>query len=114
MYTQPGAPDPVNRRLILLGLIAACLMLLWKMWPLVESLLAPNQAPVRTVVARGDFAADEKNTIEQFERSKDSVVYITTSALVRDVWTRTCFLRRRVPDPDSYGMRQGMSLPIFM
>lgn len=91
MNTQPGAPEPANRRLILLGLIAAGLMLLWKMWPLVESLLASNQAPVRTVVARGDLAADEKNTIELFEKSKDSVVYITTSALVRDVWTRNVF-----------------------
>ncbi|WP_371927963.1 S1C family serine protease [Methylomonas rivi] len=91
MYTQPNAPDPVNRRLMTVGLVAAGLMLLWKMWPVVESLLAPNQAPIRTVVARGDLAADEKNTIELFERTKDSVVYITTAALVRDAWTRDVF-----------------------
>jgi S1-C subfamily serine protease len=37
------------------------------------------------------LAADEKSTIEIFERSRDSVVYITTKALVRDVWTRNIF-----------------------
>lgn len=66
-------------------------MLLWKMWPVAESWLAPNRAPARTVIARGDLADDEKNTIELFERSKDSVVYITTAALVRDAWTRDVF-----------------------
>jgi len=34
------------------------------------------------VTARGDLGADEKAAIELFERSRDSVVYITTKAQV--------------------------------
>ena len=45
----------------------------------------------RTVTARGDLAGDEQATIELFEKSKSSVVYITTKALVRDFWTRNVF-----------------------
>jgi S1-C subfamily serine protease len=41
-----------------------------------------------TVAARGDLGADEKATIELFERSRDSVVYVTTKAQVMDFWTR--------------------------
>ena len=37
------------------------------------------------------LAADEKATIELFEKSRASVVYITTAQLVRDVWTRNVF-----------------------
>lgn len=40
------------------------------------------------VHARGDLGADEKATIELFEKSRDSVVYITTKAQVMDFWTR--------------------------
>jgi S1-C subfamily serine protease len=43
------------------------------------------------VTARGDLGADEKATIELFERSRDSVVYITTKAQVMDFWTRNVF-----------------------
>jgi S1-C subfamily serine protease len=49
-----------------------------------------NASP-RTVIARGDLAADEKSTIELFERSRDSVVFISTKSLVRDIWTRNVF-----------------------
>ena len=41
--------------------------------------------------ARADLGADEKATIELFERSRDSVVYITTKAQVMDFWTRNVF-----------------------
>jgi S1-C subfamily serine protease len=47
----------------------------------------PDAVP-RTVIPRGDLAADEKSTIELFEKSRGSVVFITTKALVRDAWTR--------------------------
>jgi S1-C subfamily serine protease len=52
---------------------------------------SPREAQERTVTARGDLAADEKTTIELFEKSRASVVYITTAQLVRDVWTRNVF-----------------------
>src|SRR5258706_9224448 len=42
----------------------------------------------RASTGRGDLAADEKATIELFERSKGSVVYISTSARVIDLLTR--------------------------
>ncbi|WP_444543124.1 S1C family serine protease [Methylogaea oryzae] len=48
-------------------------------------------ASARIVTPRGDLAADEKSTIELFEKSKDSVVYITTKQQVMDVWTRNVF-----------------------
>ncbi|MBI5430819.1 MAG: trypsin-like peptidase domain-containing protein [Nitrosomonadales bacterium] len=45
----------------------------------------------RPVTPRGELAADEKATIELFEKSRDSVVFITTSAEVQDFWSRDTF-----------------------
>jgi S1-C subfamily serine protease len=47
-------------------------------------------APVtdRTVAPRGALAADETATIELFEHARESVVYISTTELVRDFWSR--------------------------
>ena len=42
----------------------------------------------RTVTPRGELAADEKATIALFEQARESVVYISTSELVRDLWSR--------------------------
>lgn len=42
----------------------------------------------QTVMARGDLASDEKATVELFERSRDSVVFITTSQKVTNLWNR--------------------------
>lgn len=91
MYPQPTPADVFNRRIITIALVVAMLMLFWKILPLVESLFAPTSAPPRTVTARGNLADDEKNTIELFENSRDSVVYISTASLVRDIWTRNVF-----------------------
>jgi S1-C subfamily serine protease len=66
-------------------------MLLWRGLPLIESWFAPRDAAPRTVTARGELAADERATIELFEDAKNSVVFITTRALVRDFWTRNVF-----------------------
>ncbi|MGH2570608.1 MAG: S1C family serine protease [bacterium] len=41
----------------------------------------------RAVVARGDLAADEQATIELFQRASPSVVYITSLALARDIFS---------------------------
>ncbi|MGY6276715.1 S1C family serine protease [Methylomonas sp. MgM2] len=91
MNSEPNATDPITRRMIALALIAAALMLLWRFLPLIESLFVPDVAPARSVTARGDLAEDEKNTIEVFEKSRESVVYISTTSLVQDVWTRNVF-----------------------
>ncbi len=45
----------------------------------------------RAVTPRGELAADEKATIDLFERTRESVVYITTSSRVRDIWTRNVY-----------------------
>lgn len=49
---------------------------------------SPASLTPRAVTARGDLAADEKTTIALFERTRDSVVFISTSAVVQDFWSR--------------------------
>ena len=74
--------------------ITACtagLMTLWRFLPAIDAWFHPQQSAERTVTARGDLAADERSTIELFEKSRDSVVYISTAQLVRDAWTRNVF-----------------------
>jgi S1-C subfamily serine protease len=56
--------------------------------PWVGSLLTSYQAVPREVTPRGDLAADEQTTIEVFEATNPSVVYITTTRRVLDLWTR--------------------------
>jgi S1-C subfamily serine protease len=45
-------------------------------------------AIARPVTPRGPLAPDEQRTIDIFEKSKRSVVYISTSERVRDLWSR--------------------------
>lgn len=79
-------------RLIWLMLAGILLLLLWQGFPDIRDwvTLKPDISP-RTVVARGDLAFDEKATIELFENSRNSVVFISTKELVRDFWTRNVF-----------------------
>ncbi|MFY9975216.1 MAG: trypsin-like peptidase domain-containing protein [Chromatiaceae bacterium] len=56
--------------------------------PWIQDLYIRGQAQPRVVEARGDLAADERSTIEIFERLSPSVVYITTSEQVLDLRTR--------------------------
>ena len=83
--------DGFRSHLTLLMLAGALLVVLWHGVPLIGDWFAPEQATPRTVTARGDLAADEKTTIELFEHARDSVVFITTKARVRDFWTRNVF-----------------------
>jgi S1-C subfamily serine protease len=79
-------------RLFWLALAAALLLFLWRGVPDIGGWFSPGpDAGPRIVTARGDLAADEKTTIELFEKTKDSVVFITTRAEVRDFWTRNVF-----------------------
>lgn len=64
------------------------LMLLDRYMPAIEAVFSPSGAPQRLVSARGDLAADEKSTIELFEKSKDTVVFISTRQQVVDFWSR--------------------------
>ena len=83
-------PGFVGRWLLVTASIAA-LMVLWHALPRIESWWAPRDGTPRTVTPRGDLAADEQATIELFEKSRDSVVYISTAQRVLDVWTRNIF-----------------------
>jgi S1-C subfamily serine protease len=60
---------------------------LW--WFLIEPKQTVNDpdATLRPVVARGDFAADELNTIEVFQAVSPSVVFITSVELRRDLFS---------------------------
>ncbi|MFZ5594220.1 MAG: S1C family serine protease [Pseudomonadota bacterium] len=89
-YGRP-APDHFLRRWLVITACIAALMLLWQFLPAIEEWFSPREASERTVTPRGDLAADERSTIELFEKSRDSVVYISTAQLVRDVWTRNVF-----------------------
>jgi S1-C subfamily serine protease len=67
-------------------------VLVWQGRPWFEQRTTPAvEAVPRVVSPRGDLAADERSTIELFERSKGSVVFITTTQLVRDFWSRNMF-----------------------
>ena len=78
-------------RLVLLGIAVFLAVALWRSWPTVGALLNREEASPRTIVARGDLAADERSTIELFERSRGSVVFISTRQQVQDFWTRNVF-----------------------
>src|SRR5687767_11260785 len=67
-------------------------VLVWQALPWLESRSGTTiDAVPRVIEPRGDLAADEKSTIELFERSKGSVVFITTTQLVRELWSRNVF-----------------------
>ncbi len=74
-------------RLFLLTLACTFLIFLWR-WPLENNRIDSKPRPV---TARGDLALDEKSTIEIFENSRNSVVFISTKQQVLDVWTRNVF-----------------------
>ena len=48
----------------------------------------PGSVAPRAVTPRGELAADEKSTIALFEHARDSVVFISTSSVVQDIWSR--------------------------
>ncbi len=77
-------------RLAWVVLAAAAILGLWRLLPLADGATARDAAP-RAVTPRGELAADEKATIDLFERSRSSVVYITTREQVLDIWTRNVF-----------------------
>lgn len=89
--TPPTRPDLFVRRMVIIAIAIATLMLLWRTLPLIESLFVPESGKIRIVTARGELALDERTTIELFEQSRDSVVFISTTKLVRDIWTRNVF-----------------------
>ena len=67
---------------------AVFLLLALALRPWVEDLLIGFRAVPRAIAPRGDLAGDEQTTIAIFEASTPSVVYITTTTQVLDIWTR--------------------------
>ncbi len=86
---DPWQSAPPRRRawhrVVLWSVVIGALALI--LWPVGRDLLKPSAKP-RDVAARGDLADDEQTTIGIFESVSPSVVNITTSARVRDLWTR--------------------------
>ena len=78
-------------RLVWITAAAVLVSIVWQSIPLIQSALLSWQAEPRAVTPRGDLAADEKSTIELFEHSRDSVVFITTAERVVDPWTRNAY-----------------------
>ena len=82
-------------RLLWITVSAAILIGLWRYLPAVNQAAELPDARPRIVAPRGDLAADEQSNIKLFEQSRDSVVFITTSERVRDLWTRNVFSEPR-------------------
>jgi S1-C subfamily serine protease len=56
--------------------------------PWIQDVLIGYQAEPRAVTPRGDLAGDEKTVIQIFESTSPSVVFISTTRQVLDLWTR--------------------------
>lgn len=75
-------------RLAVIGLLGTVLVVgVPELW----ALAAGRDAAPRPIAARGELYPDEKATIALFERSRDAVVFISTSEKVRDFWSRNVF-----------------------
>jgi len=85
---QYSPNDPFLRRLLWLTIALITVLFAWHALSWADRAFQKESAAPRSVTARGDLAADEKSTIELFERSRDSVVYISTSERVMDFWSR--------------------------
>ena len=90
MDTQPSG-DPFLRRLKWITIAVLVVLAVWQGLPWAEHMLSRKTAEPRAVTPRGDFAADEKNTIELFESSRDAVVFISTTQRVMEAWSRNIF-----------------------
>jgi len=59
----------------------------WMLSTPLQRFLDPPQVEPRPIAARGDLAADEKNTIDIFRQTSPSVVYVTSIALRRGIFS---------------------------
>jgi S1-C subfamily serine protease len=63
----------------------------WLVIPAIGQRVALSEVTPRVVTPRGDLGADEKSTIDLFQKARESVVYINTRERVLDPWTRNLF-----------------------
>jgi S1-C subfamily serine protease len=78
-FTEHGKVSP-------LALIVVVLLGILLLFDVYERLPRKNVEP-RIITARGDLAADEKNTIDIFKSTSSSVVFITSKALRRNLFS---------------------------
>ena len=88
---SPSRPPAGPGWIIVLTVCIAALMVLWHALPQLDGLLAGDTTTPRTVTPRGDLAEDEKTTIKLFENARGSVVSISTTQLVEDVWSQNVY-----------------------
>jgi S1-C subfamily serine protease len=77
-------------RLLSTTFAAIAILIAWQFLPSLHAALIPTGEP-RVVTPRGDLAGGEKSTIALFEATKSSVVFISTTAQVIDLWTRNVY-----------------------
>lgn len=65
----------------------AALIIVWFFFVRQEGALNSPEALPRAITARGDLAADEQNTIDVFQATSPSVVYITSIELRRNLFS---------------------------
>jgi S1-C subfamily serine protease len=63
----------------------------WFVIPAIGQRVALSEVTPRPVTPRSDLGADEKSTIDLFQKARASVVYINTRERVLDPWTRNIF-----------------------
>jgi len=85
---MPAPQDAFLRRLRWFSGLALLVTLIWHFLPDLQALFTGYQAEPRQITARGALADDEQTTIEIFEQSSPTVVFITTKKRVRNFWTR--------------------------
>ena len=81
-------PDPVLQRLRWITWAIVLLLLLWQFLPWIDRYLIGLSTEPRAITARGELAADERATIDIFDQTSPSVVFISTRQRVRGLWTR--------------------------
>ncbi len=87
MKSVDNHPPRVNLTMIVVGVAIGVLVGVY-LWPeFGRRFLVPDVKP-RLVEPRGDLAADERSTIELFNKTIPSVVFITTLARQINPWTR--------------------------
>ena len=82
---MPPFPFPGPKKLLLFMVIAGVAG--WLLFQTMQPALHDPKALSRPVEARGDLAGDEKNTIDIFRNAAPSVVYITSIAVRRNLFS---------------------------
>jgi len=76
-----------KRRISPFIILIAVLVAFWWLFVKPDHIRFDSNAVPRAVTARGDLAEDEKNTIELFQATSASVVYITTTELRKNFFS---------------------------